>query len=77
MVKRAGALTTRVLLSNSHVLSARVVPVCPELRALLTEAFERAEPGATLIVTMASRPGVSLRTYLERIIGNAGHTEAA
>jgi len=27
-----------------------------------------------LIVPMASRLGVNLRTYLERIIGNAGHT---
>ena len=26
------------------------------------------------MVPMASRPGVNLRTYLERIIGNAGHT---
>jgi hypothetical protein len=50
------------------------VPICPELRALLAEAFERAEPGATSIVPMASRPGVNLRTYLERIIGNAGHS---
>jgi hypothetical protein len=38
MVKGVGALTTRLLLSNSNFLSARVVPICPELRALLTEA---------------------------------------
>ena len=63
-----------MLLSNSHFLSARVVPICPERRDLLTEAFERAEPGATSVAPMASRPGVNLRTYLERIIGNAGHT---
>ena len=50
------------------------MPICPELRALLADAFERAEPGATSIVPMASRPGVNLRTYLERIIGNAGHS---
>jgi hypothetical protein len=67
MVKRVGVLTTRLLLSNSHVLSARVVPICPELRALMPEAIERAGPGATLTGPMASRPGVNLRTYLERI----------
>ncbi len=77
-MKRVGALTTRLLLSNSHFLSARVVPICPELRDLLTEAFERAEPGATSIAPMASRLGVNLRTYLERITPRAsasGSTE--
>lgn len=32
-----------------------------------------AEPGATLIVPIASRTGVNLRTQLERIITKAGH----
>ena len=71
-----GRLTVRAKKTEHHGAdhAVRVVPICPELRTLLAEAFERAEPGATSIVPMASRPGVNLRTYLERIIGNAGHT---
>ncbi len=53
--------------------AVRVVPICPQLRAILAEAFERAEPGATLIVPMAARKSVNLRTHLERIIAKAGH----
>jgi integrase len=53
--------------------AVRVVPICPQLRAILAEAFERAEPGATLIVPMAARNAVNLRTHLERIIAKAGH----
>jgi hypothetical protein len=45
----------------------------PDLRAILAEAFERAEPHATLVVPMAARKGVNLRTHLERIIRKAGH----
>ena len=71
-----GRLTVRAKKTKHHEAdhAVRVVPIYPELRALLAEAFERAEPGATSIVPMASRPGVNLRTYLERIIGNAGHS---
>ncbi len=51
----------------------RVVPICPELRAILADAFEQADPGATLVVPMAARKGVNVRTHLERIIKKAGH----
>jgi integrase len=53
--------------------AVRVVPICPELRALMADAFEKAEPGAALIVPMANRKGVNLRTQRERIIAKAGH----
>lgn len=53
--------------------AVRVVPICPELRAILAEAFDRAEPGATLVVPMAARPGVNFSTHLRRIILKAGH----
>ena len=49
------------------------MPICPELRAILADAFERAEPGATLVVPSAGRATVNLRTHLERIITKAGH----
>jgi integrase len=51
----------------------RVVPICPELRTILAEAFELAEPGTEWIVPMAARRAVNLRTHLERIIVKAGH----
>jgi hypothetical protein len=53
--------------------AVRVVPISPELRSILADAFELAEPGATEIVPMALRKGVNLRTHLERIIAKAGH----
>ena len=53
--------------------AVRVVPICPQLREILAEAFERAEPGTTLIVPMAARKSVNLRTHLERIIAKAGY----
>jgi integrase len=53
--------------------AVRVVPICPALRAILADAFEQAEPGATLVVPMAARSSVNLRTHLERLITKAGH----
>lgn len=44
-----------------------------ERRTVLADAFEQAEPGATLIVPMAARKTVNLRTHLEKIITKAGH----
>ncbi len=70
-----GRLMVRAKKTEHHGAdhAVRVVPICPELRVLLTDAFEEAEPGARLIVPMASRMGVNLRTHLERIITKAGH----
>jgi len=53
---------------------ARVVPIIPELRAILEDAFGQAEEGATAVVPMASRRGskTNLRTGLLRIIAKAG-----
>ena len=48
-------------------------PISPDLRVILADAFEQAEPDAKEIVPMATRKGVNLRTYLERIISKAGH----
>ena len=48
-------------------------PISPDLRVILSDAFEQAEPGAKEIVPMATRKGVNLRTHMERIISKAGH----
>ena len=53
--------------------AVRVVPICPQLRSILAEGFEQANPGATLVVPLAARQGTNLRTQLERIIVKAGH----
>ncbi|MFM9181851.1 MAG: hypothetical protein ACKOV8_11520 [Phycisphaerales bacterium] len=51
--------------------AVRVVPICPELGTILAAACDWAQPGTTLIVPMASRSAVNLRTHLERIIAKA------
>jgi integrase len=70
-----GALTVLAKKTEHHGgdHAVRIVPICPELRAILADAFELAEPGATLVVPSAARASVNLRTHLERIITKAGH----
>jgi integrase len=71
-----GALTVLARKTEHHGgdHAKRIVPICPDLRAILAEAFERAEPGANFVVPSAARATVNLRTPLERIITKAGHT---
>ena len=70
-----GRLTVRSTKTEHHGgdHAVRVVPLCPELRAMLAEAFDQAVTGSALVVPMASRKSVNLRTHLERIIARAGH----
>ena len=51
---------------------SRVVPIFPELRPYLMEAFEQAEPGTEYVVTRYRETNVNLRTQLLRIIRKAG-----
>lgn len=51
---------------------SRQIPLFPELRGLLLAEFERAEPGATYVITRYRQRNVNLRTQLERIIHRAG-----
>ena len=53
--------------------AVRVVPIRPELRAVLGSAFDLALPGATWIAPMAARKEVNLGTHLRRIVEKAGH----
>jgi len=50
----------------------RVVPICPELRQILEEAFEAAPDGATAVVPMLRTNAVNLRTTFAKIITRAG-----
>jgi integrase len=53
--------------------AVRIVPICPELKELLAEAFEAAEDGAVFIVPRCARAGFNPRTHLERLVAKAGH----
>jgi len=55
--------------------AVRVVPIVPTLRAILADAFDRAEPGETLVVPMAGRRGAeaNLRTTLTKLVTRAGY----
>ena len=70
-----GRLTVRSKKTEHHGgdHAVRVVPITPELRAVLAEAFDRAAPGDTLVAPLASRGSANLRTTLEKIIIRAGY----
>jgi len=70
-----GGLTVLAKKTEHHGAdhAVRIVPICPELRVILADAFEQAEPGAILVVPSAARASVNFRTHLERIITKAGH----
>ena len=52
--------------------SSRTIPLFPELREPLTEAFEQAEPGTEFVITRYRDSNQNLRTQFERIITKAG-----
>jgi hypothetical protein len=49
-----------------------MIPIFPELRVLLLDAFTEAEPGAEFIITRYRDGKQNLRTQFERIIRRAG-----
>ena len=51
---------------------SRVLPIFPELRPYLEEAWEEAEPGTEYIITRYRASNANLRTQLQRIIRKAG-----
>ena len=57
---------------RKHKTKSRVVPLFPELRPYLDEAFDRAEPGAEFVVSRYRGRETNLRTQFERIIRRAG-----
>jgi hypothetical protein len=50
----------------------RLVPLFPELRPYLEEAFERAEPGSRHVISRWRDSATNLRTQLMRILRRAG-----
>ncbi len=51
---------------------SRIVPLFPELRPYLLEAFEEADEGAEYVITRYHDKNANLRTQLQRIIRRAG-----
>jgi integrase len=60
--------------SHHEGKASRVVPLFPELRDALAEAFEQAKEGEEYIIQRYRNNAVNLRTHLERIIRRAGIT---
>jgi integrase len=68
-----GALTVRSPKNAAHEAHAvRTVPIDPELRVILQELFDQAEPGADLMLPSHRNPGENLRTPIYRILSRAG-----
>lgn len=69
-----GPLTVRSPKTARHEGHAvRLIPICPELRAILTEAYEQAAEGDELILPRALTAASNLRTTFTKIITRAGH----
>jgi len=68
-----GRLTVRSPKTADHEGHAvRVVPIAPELRPILQDLFDAAEPGSEAMVPRLRDASVNLRTHFERIIAKAG-----
>ncbi|MGB0767700.1 MAG: tyrosine-type recombinase/integrase [Phycisphaeraceae bacterium] len=52
--------------------ASRIIPLFPELRPILLEAFEEADPGEEYVVTSCRSTKANLRTQMHRIIRRAG-----
>ena len=69
-----GVLTVRSPKTEHHGghHAVRHVPICPRLRELLAESFERAADGDVRVVPRVQDNRINLRTTLQRIIERAG-----
>jgi len=70
-----GRVTVRSPKTEHHAGGeSRVIPLFPELRPHLEEAFEQAETGAEYVITRYRQANSNLRTQFERIIHTASLT---
>lgn len=68
-----GRLTVRSPKTAGHEGHAvRVVPIAPDLRPILQDLFDRAEPGTVAVVPRLHDPRLNLRTTFAKIIARAG-----
>ena len=67
-----GRLMVRSVKTEGHEGHAvRVVPIAPELRPILQDLFDQAEPGTEPVVPRLRDPSMNLRTTFKKIIGRA------
>jgi integrase len=70
-----GRITVHSPKTESHEGGeSRQIPIFPELRPYLEEAWEQAEPGTEFVITRYRDGNSNLRTQLQRIIRRAGLT---
>ena len=68
-----GRLTIRSPKTEHHEgKDSRSIPLFPELRPYLADAFDRAEPGTEFVITRYRNDNANLRTQLNRILRRAG-----
>lgn len=68
-----GRLTVRSAKTAHHEGHAvRVVPIVPEVRAILQDLFDAAEPGTEAVLPRRVDGSANLRTHFQRIIERAG-----
>lgn len=68
-----GRLMVRSVKTEGHEGHAvRVVPIAPELRPILQDLFDAAEPGTEAVVPRLRDPSMNLRTTFGKIIAKAG-----
>lgn len=68
----ASKITVRSPKTEHHEgKESRVIPLFPELRPYLLEAFEAADPGTVHVVTRFRDGGINMRTGFEKIIWRA------
>ena len=69
----AGTLRVRSVKTEHHAgHGVRVIPLFPELRALLMDVFDAAEPGVEHVITRYRDSTVNLRTQFHRMIRRVG-----
>ena len=67
-----GRITVTSAKTKKQGKAYRVIPLFPELRPLLEQAFEEAEEGALYVITKYRQRNANLRTQFERILKRAG-----
>jgi integrase len=68
-----GRLTVRSPKTAGHEGHAvRIVPIAPELRAILQDLFDQADPGTEAVVPRLRDPRINLRTTFTKIVARAG-----
>ncbi len=67
-----GKITVTSRKTKRHGKAYRLIPLFPELRPILEQAFDEAEDGTLYVITKYRQENANLRTQFERILKRAG-----